>query len=83
MLASIFLRIYEITSNETALCRPHAEIVPARYSICPFCDARMSANLEETADCEGNWIKASIASDGKFTVTNGRNGIQQDLKWFA
>jgi hypothetical protein len=37
----------------------------------------MSANLEETADCEGNWIKASIASDGKFTVTNGRNGFSK------
>jgi hypothetical protein len=31
----------------------------------------MVANLEETADCKGNWIKASVASDGKFTVTNG------------
>jgi competence protein ComEC len=35
----------------------------------------MIANLEETADCKGNWIKASVAADGKFTVTNGRNGF--------
>ena len=35
----------------------------------------MIANLEDTADCKGNWIKASVASDGKFTVTNGRNGF--------
>ena len=33
----------------------------------------MIANAEDTADCKGNWIKASIAPDGKFTVTNGRN----------
>jgi competence protein ComEC len=33
----------------------------------------MIANTEDTADCKGNWIRASIAPDGKFTVTNGRN----------
>ena len=37
----------------------------------------MIANLEDTADCKGNWIKASVASDGKFTVTNGRNGFSK------
>ena len=35
----------------------------------------MIANLEESADCKGNWIHASIAKDGKFTITNGRNGF--------
>jgi competence protein ComEC len=34
---------------------------------------QLTANLEETADCKGRWIKASIASDGKFTLTNSRN----------
>jgi len=34
---------------------------------------QLTANLEETAACKGQWIKASVASDGKFTVTNGRN----------
>lgn len=34
---------------------------------------QLTANMEETADCKGRWIKASIASDGKFTVTNSRN----------
>jgi hypothetical protein len=38
----------------------------------------MIANFEETADCKGNWIGASIAPDGKFTVTNGRNGFSKD-----
>ncbi len=34
---------------------------------------QLTANLEDTADCKGRWIKASIASDGKFTLTNSRN----------
>ena len=37
----------------------------------------MIANFEETAECKGNWIKASVAQDGKFTVTNGRNGFSK------
>ena len=35
----------------------------------------MIANLEETAECAGHWIKASVGSDGKYTITNGRNGL--------
>lgn len=35
------------------------------------------ANLEDTADCKGNWIKASVAPDGKFTITNGRNNFSK------
>ena len=37
----------------------------------------MIANLEDTTDCKGNWIKASVAPDGKFTITNGRNGFSK------
>jgi hypothetical protein len=37
----------------------------------------MIANLEETADCKGNWIKASVEPGGKFTITNGRNGFSK------
>jgi competence protein ComEC len=37
----------------------------------------MIANFEETADCKGNEITASVAPDGKFTVTNGRNGFSK------
>jgi competence protein ComEC len=37
----------------------------------------MVANFEETADCKGHWIKASVGSDGKFTMTNGRNGFSK------
>jgi competence protein ComEC len=37
----------------------------------------MIANLEETADCQGNAITAAVAPDGKFTITNGRNGFSK------
>jgi competence protein ComEC len=33
----------------------------------------MIANFEDTADCSGHWIKASVARDGMFTITNSRN----------
>lgn len=35
----------------------------------------MIANLESTAECKGNWLKASVASDGTFTLTNSRTGF--------
>ena len=35
----------------------------------------MIANLEDSADCKGHWIRASISPDGRFTITNGRNGF--------
>jgi len=37
----------------------------------------MIANMEETADCKGHWIKASVQPNGQFTVTNGRNGFSR------
>jgi beta-lactamase superfamily II metal-dependent hydrolase len=37
----------------------------------------MIANLGETENCEGHWIKASVGADGKFTITNGRNGFSK------
>jgi competence protein ComEC len=35
------------------------------------------ANAEPTAECKGNFLKASIATDGKFTITNSRNGFSK------
>ena len=35
------------------------------------------ANFEETAECQGHAITASVAADGKFTVTNRRNGFSK------
>jgi len=35
------------------------------------------ANLEEGAADQGNWIHASVGRDGKFTISNGRNGFSK------
>jgi len=37
----------------------------------------MIANLDDTADCKGNWIKASVEPSGRLTITNGRNGFNK------
>jgi competence protein ComEC len=37
----------------------------------------MIANFEDTPDCEGHAITASVAADGKFTMTNTRNGFSK------
>lgn len=37
----------------------------------------MIANLEDTADCNGHWIRASVEPSGRYTVTNGRNGFSR------
>jgi len=39
--------------------------------------AEMIANVEETADCRGHWIRASVRPDGSFTVMNSRNGFSR------
>ncbi len=36
------------------------------------------ANLSETDGCQGHWIKASVQPDGRFSVTNSRNGFSKD-----
>ena len=35
------------------------------------------ANFEESEDCQGHWLRASVAPDGQFTMTNGRNGYSR------
>jgi competence protein ComEC len=40
-------------------------------------DPQMIANLEATDQCQGHWLKASVASDGKFTITNSRTGFSK------
>ena len=37
-------------------------------------DREMIANLTETENCQGHWIKASVRKDGAYTVVNSRNG---------
>ena len=38
------------------------------------------ANFEETAECQGHWIKASVTLDGTLTMTNDRNGFSKTYK---
>ena len=40
-------------------------------------DREMIANLTETEDCQGHWIKASVRKDGAYTVVNSRNGYSK------
>jgi competence protein ComEC len=35
------------------------------------------ANAEPTPECKGNFLKASISSSGKYTITNSRNGFSK------
>jgi len=43
-------------------------------------DEKMIANLEPSAQCTGNLLKASVAPDGSFTITNLRNGFSKTYK---
>jgi competence protein ComEC len=38
-------------------------------------DEKMIANVGPTADCPANLLKVSVAPDGKYTLTNARNGF--------
>lgn len=38
---------------------------------------QMIANFEPTVECKGNLLKASVAPNGKYTLTNGRNGFSK------
>jgi competence protein ComEC len=37
----------------------------------------MIANLEPTDTCQGHWLKASVAKDGSYTITNSRTGFSK------
>lgn len=37
-------------------------------------DEARIANLTDSDQCEGHWLKASVEANGTFTVTNGRTG---------
>ena len=40
-------------------------------------DEKMIANLGPTAECQGNLLKLSVAPDGRYTMTNLRNGFSK------
>ena len=37
----------------------------------------MIANIEDAPDHQGHWIAAPVGRDGRFTITNGRNGFRK------
>ena len=37
----------------------------------------MIANFEDTDECQGHWLKASVRANGTYTMTNGRNGYSR------
>jgi beta-lactamase superfamily II metal-dependent hydrolase len=37
----------------------------------------MIANLDASPECKGNWIKVEVQSNGRYTVTNGRNNFSK------
>jgi competence protein ComEC len=37
----------------------------------------MVANVEPSETCKGNWLKASVAADGSYTITNPRTGFSK------
>ncbi len=37
----------------------------------------MIANQEPEEQCQGHWLKASVGPDGKYTITNSRNGFSK------
>ena len=43
-------------------------------------DEAYMANLGGTEDCSGHWIKASVRPDGRFSVTNSRNGFSKNYE---
>jgi beta-lactamase superfamily II metal-dependent hydrolase len=40
----------------------------------------MIANLEDSAECKGHWIRAAVKPDGTFTILNSRNGFTRTYK---
>jgi beta-lactamase superfamily II metal-dependent hydrolase len=43
-------------------------------------DEKQIANLEPTEECKGNMLKASVAANGSYTVTNLRNGFSKTYR---
>jgi beta-lactamase superfamily II metal-dependent hydrolase len=43
-------------------------------------DEKFIANMEASAECKGNLIKASVDSKGAFTITNLRNGFSKTYR---
>ena len=48
---------------------------PANGGPAVYSSDALTANLTDTDDCEGHWVKAVVAADGRsYSVSNGRTG---------
>jgi beta-lactamase superfamily II metal-dependent hydrolase len=70
-----YLRLAEITGIE-GIWQEHLSLLDSDPTHNTSLD--MIANYEDTPQCTGNWIKASVQSNGKFTVTNSRNNFSKN-----
>jgi hypothetical protein len=43
-------------------------------------DEKMIANLEPSAECKGNLLQVSVDSNGRYTMTNLRNGFSKSYE---
>jgi competence protein ComEC len=51
------------------------DVNPANDDPAVYSNDALTANLSDTDDCEGHWVKAVVAPDGRsYTVSNGRTG---------
>ena len=69
-----YLRLAEITGIE-GIWQEHLSLLDPDPTHNTSLD--MTANFEDTPNCTGNWIKASVQPNGKFTVTNSRNNFSK------
>ena len=70
---------YERLANTPAIegiWQVHRSLLDPDHNTSP----EMTANFEEAAADQGHFIKASVARDGTFTLTNGRNGFSRTYK---
>jgi hypothetical protein len=40
----------------------------------------MIANMEQSPDCKGHWIRVDARASGEFVVTNGRNQVSRTYR---
>ena len=51
------------------------DVDPANDDPAVYSSEALTANLTDTDDCEGHWVKAVVAPDGRsYSVSNGRTG---------
>jgi beta-lactamase superfamily II metal-dependent hydrolase len=74
--ASIHYERLAKTPGIEGVWQGHLSLFDRDHSTAP----EMIANVEDTDQCQGHWLKASVSRDGRFTMTNGRNGFSKSYK---